>query len=168
MGISDNVKTHINNVVEHYNELVKSKSKGKAWVKVVAPLLFVIASAGKMLAAEKEDEIRLTKTKLDTESKPFNDQIKILDKVNKELRARFLKEYVEPESLVIPGYGEIIIKQPWTFTVIDESVIPDDLWCVDMGKIADEVKNGVRDIPGVNIFQDRTMTVMPEKKAEKE
>jgi hypothetical protein len=168
MGISDNVKQQINNVVEHYNELVKSKSKGKAWVKVVAPLLFVIASTGKMLAAEKEDEIRLTKTKLDIESKPFNDQIKVIGKMDKELRQRFLKEYGEKESLVIPGHGEIIIKQPWGFTVIDESAIPDDLWCVDMEKIADEVKNGVREIPGVNVFQDRTITVMPEKKAVEE
>ena len=168
MGISEDVKRRISNIVLHYEDLTKSKMKGKAWVKMAAPLLFIIAEANKLLATEKEDTIQLTKTKLDVEGKPFNDQIKAIGKLDKELRAKFMKEYTDTETLDVPGSGEIIIKQPWTFTVIDEKEVPDEYWCVNIIKIADEVKNGVRDIPGVNIFQDRTMTVMPAKKTDEE
>ena len=168
MGISEDVKRRISNIVLHYEDLTKSKMKGKAWVKMAAPLLFIIAEANKLLATEKEDTIRLTKTKLDVEGKPFNDQIKAIGKLDKELRAKFMKEYTDTETLDVPGSGEIIIKQPWTFTVIDSLQIPEEYWCVDMSKIADEVKNGVRNIPGVIVYQDRTMTVMPSKDEAKE
>ena len=46
------------------------------------------------------------------------------------------------------------IKRPWTFEVQEDDKVPREYCCPDGKKIKDAVKGGIRNIPGVRIYQD--------------
>lgn len=47
----------------------------------------------------------------------------------------------------------------WTFQVIDEKKVPREYLCVDEGAIRQAVRNGVREILGVEIYQEEGLRV---------
>jgi hypothetical protein len=56
--------------------------------------------------------------------------------------------------------GEIRTVRRWTFDIIDETKIPREYFCIDSEKIqAAIIKDGVRDIPGLKIYQKETTSV---------
>lgn len=50
--------------------------------------------------------------------------------------------------------GAVSVKRPWTWEVVDEPAIPREYWILDTKKLNAVVKAGMREIPGVRIFQD--------------
>ncbi len=64
-----------------------------------------------------------------------------------------LPDIVESKS------GETRITRRWVFEVIDENKIPRGWLTIDERKINDAIKEGVRDIPGLKIFQKEDISV---------
>jgi len=60
----------------------------------------------------------------------------------------------EPPRSVQTDYGKTFTKKVWTFEVQDESQVPREYLVVDQKKIRQAVKDGVREIPGVSIYQE--------------
>lgn len=55
--------------------------------------------------------------------------------------------------------GSTNIKKVWTFEIVDESQIPREYLTVNTKKIAAVVKAGIRNIPGVRIYQQDQLSV---------
>ena len=73
-----------------------------------------------------------------------------------------LQTYLMPP--VIPtmtktSLGSATIKKVWTFEITDETLIPRTYFTVDEKKIREAVRAGVREIPGVRIYQDDQLAV---------
>lgn len=60
----------------------------------------------------------------------------------------------EVQSMRVSG-----AKKVWTFAVKDESQVPREYLSVDEKKIRDAVRAGVREIPGVDVFQDTQIVI---------
>ncbi len=60
----------------------------------------------------------------------------------------------EPEKTVRTEKGAATFRGVWTFKVVDPAQVPREYLCVDEKKIRQAVKAGVREIPGVDIFED--------------
>lgn len=55
--------------------------------------------------------------------------------------------------------GSATTRTTWDFQIVDESLIPREYMVVDEKKIRAVVKAGIRNIPGVNIYQAETLSV---------
>jgi hypothetical protein len=65
-----------------------------------------------------------------------------------------LPDIVESKS------GETRISRRWTFEVIDEKKIPRSYLTLDEKKVNDDIqKEGIREIPGLRIFQKENISV---------
>jgi hypothetical protein len=60
-----------------------------------------------------------------------------------------------PPSAVKTEKGSISYREVWKFKVTDESKVPRDYLSVDERKIRDAVKNGIRQIDGVEIYSEK-------------
>lgn len=50
-------------------------------------------------------------------------------------------------------------RKTWTFEVTDEALIPRAYLCIDEKAIRQAVRDGIREIPGVNIFQETSIAI---------
>lgn len=64
-----------------------------------------------------------------------------------------------PAKTIQTGMGSATSKTVWDFDIIDEDQIPRAYLVVDQAKIRAVVKAGVREIPGVKIFQTEQLAV---------
>ena len=60
----------------------------------------------------------------------------------------------EPERVTRTEHGAAHQRKVWTYEVTDESQIPREYLTIDHKKINRAVKDGARNIPGVNIYQE--------------
>lgn len=51
------------------------------------------------------------------------------------------------------------ITKTWTHAIVDESLIPREYLVVDTAKVTKAIREGVREIPGISIFQKEGLTV---------
>ena len=165
-GLSIGTLTAVQHFAKSAGDLSKAKAKGFAWVNLAAPIIFGIAKNIKKIKDEKEETTRLMKLKIVAEDQIFNDVIKSMEILDKTIRAKFMCEYTARDTIEFPLLGEIIIKSPWEFTITDPARVPIEYWSVNEALIKEDIKNGVRVIPGVEISQGRSMVVMPSKAQE--
>ena len=57
------------------------------------------------------------------------------------------------EVRIIPK-TKVTTKKTWTFRVIKEQYVPLEYWIIDEEKIKAAIKDGVRYIPGIEVFQE--------------
>jgi hypothetical protein len=143
---------------KHGEMLQKSKDRQTTWVEEAAPVLIDVNGELKQIKAAKEEGTRLIRIQLEVIAKPFDTELSILNTIDKALRKRLLEEYPGVGAIAIPE-GEISFRRPWTYDVTDEASIPDTYRTVDQTKIKQAVDGGVRSIPGVKIYQGRTIVV---------
>ena len=55
--------------------------------------------------------------------------------------------------------GSTSVRKTWTFEITDDTLVPREYLIVDEGVISLAVRKGVRDIPGVRIFQQESLSV---------
>jgi len=65
----------------------------------------------------------------------------------------------EPEKTTRTQGGSVTTRKVWKFQVNDVSRVPDEYKIVDERKIRQAVSSGIRDIPGVVIYQDEEVAV---------
>jgi hypothetical protein len=64
-----------------------------------------------------------------------------------------------PEKTTRTAAGSVTVRKVWKFIITDENVVPRD-WCVPNEKaIGAAVKAGIRNIPGVQIYEDEEVAV---------
>lgn len=106
----------------------------------------------------REEEARLRKQQAEEEKK----------------RAELAKANAQPEPPPLPppvvapaipkttrptGGGAVTEKKFWAFDVVDETKIPREYCVPDVGKIRSLVRAGIREIPGVNIYEKSSLSV---------
>lgn len=55
--------------------------------------------------------------------------------------------------------GMVYTQKRWAVKVIDESQVPREWLCIDQKKVNEAIKTGVREIPGLEIFEESTVSV---------
>lgn len=107
------------------------------------------------LAAEKEaedkrkaDEAMAEAAKLEEEGKT-EEALEALDKATEIEETR--EKVAIPEALKTEG---VHTRRNWTYRVINEALIPRDCLSEDSKKINAKIKAGIREIPGLQIYQD--------------
>lgn len=55
--------------------------------------------------------------------------------------------------------GQVATRKVWDFEVVDKALVPDQYWELDERAIRMAVTSGLRNIPGVRIFQKESLTV---------
>lgn len=139
--------------VEEYCESIKVKFESKITI-------YLKAEQEKSLALEKaKREEELKKIEADkqaaiTGSIIFDDQ-ELVDKATE-----LTQKKVDLENKAITAqktFGDEVkttLKQVWTFELTDETKVPRQFLSVDDKKIKQAIRDGVRDIAGVRIYQD--------------
>jgi len=65
----------------------------------------------------------------------------------------------QPEKTVRVASGSATMRDVWTYEIVDPAQVPEEYKIIDEKRIAAVVKAGVRNIPGVKIFQKQEVTV---------
>lgn len=67
---------------------------------------------------------------------------------------------IPKKAAVTSSYGHTVsMRDNWTWEMLDETELPIEYFCVDIKKINQAVKKGVREIPGVRIYNKSTPVV---------
>jgi hypothetical protein len=72
------------------------------------------------------------------------------------------------ESILAVAHGggpalpaSVVERSTWTFEVEDDTKVPPQFMCVDRSAVTIAVRQGVRDIPGIRIFQEHSIAARP-------
>lgn len=103
-------------------------------------------------------------------TKPLNESLRAINKffktfsdpitqADQKLRAKLVEhrqklEAGNGQALTTKKIGGVIVKKVWAFEVMDLSLLPLQYMVADEVKIRAAVLSGIRDIPGVRIYQD--------------
>ena len=81
-----------------------------------------------------------------------------------ELRRLQGKPEVEEESIIVAPIvnkiGNMQTVKRWTFDVEDFSKVPDKYKVIENVAVRNAIRDGVRDIPGLNIFQEESLSIV--------
>jgi len=64
-----------------------------------------------------------------------------------------------PPKTMVAGSGTVAARKVWTFEVRDAAQIPREYLIVDERKLRAAVRSGLREIPGVRIYEDESLAV---------
>ncbi len=64
--------------------------------------------------------------------------------------------WLTPEIALVPIPKGVQMK--WTFEITDRNQVPNGYWIIDEAAIRAEITNGVREIPGVRIYEEAVTT----------
>ena len=139
--------------------VAKSKKKGEKWVEEALPHLVGISRELKWKEEEMKKETTPIKEILKTMEEPYKEAIGGLKKIGEALRERVMEEYKERETIRQEGIGELVFPEVQSIEVEDLAKVDRKYLMVDMGKVKEDVKNGVTRIKGIRIGKKRTMQV---------
>ena len=139
--------------------VAKSKKKGEKWVEEALPHLVGISKELKWKEEEMKKETTPIKEILKTMEEPYKEAIGVLKKIGEALRERVMEEYKEREAIRQEGIGELVFPEVQSIEVEDLAKVDRKYLMVDMGKVKEDVKNGVTRIKGIRIGKKRTMQV---------
>jgi hypothetical protein len=60
----------------------------------------------------------------------------------------------EPAKTVRTGKGKATAAKKWVHSIIDSALVPREYLTVDEKAVKEAIKNGIREIPGIQIYQD--------------
>jgi hypothetical protein len=87
----------------------------------------------------------------------------VLGELDAKVREKVMNEYRDTETIT-GDEGELVFAQTWGFDVVDISKVDKTFLAVNPTLIRSEIKNGVRNIRGINIVQKRILQVRARKK----
>lgn len=99
------------------------------------------------------------KEKLESIEKSLHKKIDIWIEINKE------NPFLSVDEIKVED-GMLYTQKKWDFEIIDKDLIPMSYKCIDEIKIKEAVEKGLRDIPGIRIYQNEK-TVLRTKNLEK-
>lgn len=147
----------VNGLAKFYQEKIdegRRMSKNKQLVYARAKELEVRKAAEAERLARAEAQARL-----DAEAARMTAEAKALDEKAAAIEAPKLPEAAPaaPSKTVRTAEGSASVVKTWTFEVTDPDSIPREYLAVNEKAIRQAVKDGVRQIPGVRIFEDSSI-----------
>jgi hypothetical protein len=93
--------------------------------------------------------------RLDAEAARLNAEAKARDAAAPEVAAPQIPDAVAPpeEKTVRSDAGKVTFVKTWDFEIIDPAAVPRDYLAVDEKAVRKAVKDGLREIPGVRVFE---------------
>lgn len=158
-----------------YNQLTKKMNLGQ--MNAIAHALYVDDEDSAKTALSMSLQARKLRQQLDESRKeivkPHFDYQKAINKIVKDMEAKLeqiehgLKEKIEGwnqdrkdlpfgnlTSLEIKVEdGQLFTQKRWEFDIQDSTLIPVEYMSIDEKKIKEAVANGIRNIPGVQVFE---------------
>lgn len=143
---------------------VKSKKSGKEWVKEILAVLVETNRQIKEMEKKRDEEIEPFRVVIKEIADKYKVALEPLDEINSQLRERVMSEYKGTETISEEGVGKLVFPESWGYDVSDFSRVPKEyrMEVVDKSKIMAEIKNGVRNIKGLEIKPVRSLRVLPE------
>lgn len=156
-------------------QLIKKMDVG--YISAVANSLYVSDEGSAKTALSMSLQLRKLRQQIDDSRKeivkPHFDYQKAINKIVKDVEAKMevieenLKNKIEQWNLIRKEQpfenvialelkvddGQLYTQKKWDFTVDDSKAIPVEYLTLDEKKIKEAIANGVRNIPGVQIFQ---------------
>jgi len=112
-------------------------------------------------AARLESEARLREAeRLEAAGKPVVAEQMLEKAVESEAVAKAAQvEAVRPPTTVRTEAGTSSVKRVWTFRLVNLDMVPTEYVTLDEGRVREALRQGVREIPGLEIFQDEQLAV---------
>ena len=140
----------LNDQVKNINDLFKS---------IVAPLAVADSMIrGKILVyrQKQQDALRKEQERLDAEARKAQKKADVKAERNGVESVTIVAPVVAPPPTTI---GNATVKKVWKFRVVDTAIVPRDYMIVDETKIRAAVRDGLRSIQGVEIFQEDQLSI---------
>ena len=147
----------INNLAAHYKgRLEEGERLAKDKIKGYAVKLQIAAQK----AQEEERQARmLMQKKLDEEAAALTAQAKAKDVTAPTIVAPQLAASapVEPAKTIRTAEGKATMVATWKYEITDRNQVPDEYLMVNDSAIKQAIKSGIKNIPGVRIYEDHTI-----------
>ena len=113
-------------------------------------------------------EAKMLEYRAETERKRQEEEKRLMkqqEKVNKKLEAKGQEPLPAvaipqaPKTTFTGDGGTVTAKKVWAWQVVDEKKIPREWFSLDEKKVNAAVRGGLREIPGIKIFQKESLAV---------
>lgn len=155
---------------EQQEILVKHVAQGHELIKLVAAERLKIT---RQLDKQKHDWMELEKemtAPILTAMQPLKDAVEHYNRELLRVREHQQADVAQQASLAPSGDINWLTPQvslvalpkgvqlKWTFEIIDRNQVPNGYWVIDEGAIKAAIASGVRDIPGIRIYEEAITT----------
>lgn len=98
------------------------------------------------------EPLELVDRQIRNDIKAYNEQFKEKETIDQ-------RDYAELSLAAKNKVGGVKLKKVWTFEIIDEKKIPASLMMVNEMKIKNRIREGVREIAGLRIYQEEIVSL---------
>lgn len=155
---------------EQQETLIKHVAQGHELIKLVAAERLKIT---RQLDKQKHDWMEIEKemtAPIVAAMQPLKDAVEHYNRELMRVREHQQAEAANQQTLAHTGETAWLtpdvavvakpkgVQMKWTFAIIDPNQVPNGYWIIDEGAIKADVANGVRDIPGVRIYEEAITT----------
>lgn len=155
---------------EQQEALIKHVAQGHDLIKLVAAERLKIT---RELDHQKHDWMELEKqmtAPLLTAMQPLKDAVEHYNRELLRIREHQLAEAAQPATDAPAGETTWLtpevavmalpkgVQMKWTYEIVDRNQVPNGYWVIDEAAIKADIANGVRDIPGVRIYEEAVTT----------
>ena len=134
---------------EPYEQMEASlKSKMNAYIQLKEAQAQKEAYEAKLKADEENNKRILEQKEAEAKGEPV-----------KEVEMVEAAQVEAPKTQVRTESGMAYVQKRWKARITDEKIVPREFLGVDQVKVNDAIKSGVREIPGIEIFEESTVAV---------
>jgi hypothetical protein len=155
---------------EQQETLIKHVTQGHDLIKLITNERLKIT---RQLDKQKHDWIELEKqltTPIHQAMQPLKDAVEHYNREMLRIRDHQLadaaqqaisagseeSDWLTPEVAILAKPKGVQLK--WTFEITDPNQVPNGYWIIDEGAIKADIANGVREIPGIRIYEEAVTT----------
>lgn len=91
--------------------------------------------------------------------KDYEEKLKEIETSLSEKVSKWIQEDIFKIKSIEVEDGTLSIKNSWDWSLLDSELIPREFLCIDEKKIEEAVKQGIRKIPGIQIFEKENMSL---------
>jgi len=149
-------------VIKLAGRALGSKLKGRKWVEEEGEVVVGVQKEIKRVEesrAEDEEPVRQLLSDIRDKYKPALD---VLAEMDVKLRERTVREYDGGEGVKFEDGGELVFAEVWDYTIKDVKKVPKEYKTevVDVKKVREAVRAGLRKIPGVEITTKAQLRIL--------
>lgn len=155
---------------EQQEALIQHVAQGQELIKLVAAERLKIT---RELDHEKHEWMEVEKqmtAPIVAAMQPLKDAVEHYNRELMRVREHHLTSAAEQASLAHPDETNWLtpeiaaltkpkgVQLKWTFEIVDRNQVPNGYWIIDEGAIKADIARGLRDIPGVRIYEEAITT----------